>query len=299
VGERYEVLTRMDKESDDAQWTLVEPDDSAEMNTDFPITTRSQALEPSDFGRRSLSASATFEESRRRREAAASLIRQSQAKPAREVTLAVERMDAHLVTFHDSDPDASEQYDRLAIMLISAAIQQPIKRVLIASAQHGEGRTCVTLNLAGALARARQRVLVVDSDLLRPSVLRLLGIDAEIGLAEVIARGLPAGSAAMRILPYNFTVLSTRARVENSAELLASPALQELLHTFDPDYDFILFDSPPLLATADTRLLIRLTQTTLLVIRQGKTSSAQMAQAITPLTAEDIFGVVLNRAVPR
>src|SRR5262249_10208024 len=98
--------------------------------------------------------------------------------PAREVDLRPKRLDPRPVAFNDFDPRDIAPYNRLVISLISAAASRKLKRVLIASAQYGDGRTTVTLNLAAALARARQRVLVVESDFLRPSALRLLGVDS-------------------------------------------------------------------------------------------------------------------------
>jgi Mrp family chromosome partitioning ATPase len=165
----------------------------------------------------------------------------------------------------------------------------------LASAHHGEGRTCVTLNLAAALARAKQRVIVIDTDLQRPSVSRLLGIDSEVGLAEAVTLGLQPEEAIMRIAPADFHVLPTRGQVENSAELLASPAFSRMLNLLDMCYDFILFDSAPLLASADARLLGLHTHATLLVVRPGNTSTSEMGKSIALLNEETLFGVVMNR----
>jgi capsular exopolysaccharide synthesis family protein len=222
--------------------------------------------------------------------------RLSLALPAREVALTAQRVDPNLVAFFDGGTRVSEQYDKLAIALILAADSRPLKRVLVASAHYGDGRTSVTLNLACALAYAKQRVLVIDGDVHRPSVLRRLGIDAEIGLAEAITDDLPLGAAAMRVQPFGFDVLPSRGSVDNAVKLLASPAFREMLATLDHLYDFILFDSPPLLEAVGSHLLAHLADTTVLVIRAGKTSSSQLAKAIAPLTEENLFGVVLNRA---
>src|SRR5262249_39510505 len=134
-----------------------------------------------------------------------------QINPARETALAPAWLDPRLVVFHEFDPQTIAPYNRLAISMISAAASRNLQRVLIASAQYGEGRTCVTLNLAAALARAGQRVLVVDSDFVRPSTLRLLGVDAETGLAEIIAKGLTIGQAMIRLQPVGFNLLPHRA----------------------------------------------------------------------------------------
>lgn len=221
--------------------------------------------------------------------------REALAQPAREVSLNFFHVAPHLVTLNEHDIKACEQYDMLALRLIAGTSERLFKRILITSAQKGEGRTSVLINLAGSLARAGKRVLVVDTDFVRPSVTRLLGIESQIGLAEAYGRELPPGAAITRVLPGGFHVLPTRERVDNAVEILTSPALQEMLEILDPNYDFILFDSPPLLDRADCSMLIKLVDTTLVVVRQGATKTAQMAKAIEQLSQEDIFGIVLNR----
>jgi Mrp family chromosome partitioning ATPase len=90
-------------------------------------------------------------------------------------------------------------------------------------------------------------------------------------------------------------VLPSRGQVENAAELLASAEFSELLDELDPDYDFVLFDSAPLLATGDAHLLLHYADTALLVVQPDKCRGGQIAQAIAPMAPEDIFGVVINR----
>jgi capsular exopolysaccharide synthesis family protein len=217
--------------------------------------------------------------------------------PAHEVDLRPKRLDPGLIAFNDFDPHAIAPYNRLVISLISAATSRKLKRLLIASAHKGDGRTTVTLNLAAALARARQRVLVVESDFLRPSASRLLGIDSTMGLAEAVAKGLAPGKAMVWLQPIGFNLLPTCAQVENSAELLASPYFEVMMRTLSPEFDFILFDSAPLLAAADARLLEHHTDATLMVIREGGASTSQMAKAVALLNEQRLLGAVLNRVV--
>jgi len=94
-----------------------------------------------------------------------------------------------------------------------------------------------------------------------------------------------------------FNLWPPRAQAENSAELLASPVFEVMMQMLMPEFDFILFDSPPLLAVADASLLELHTDATLLVIRQGRTSTSQMAKAIALLNEERLLGAVLNRVV--
>jgi protein-tyrosine kinase len=250
-----------------------------------------------DFIRYSLNTPSAEELERRQSDGAVSPFARNQSSaPAREISLDASRIDPHLVAFYDFDPRAAEEFGKTAITLISAAAEQPLKRVLIASAQHGEGRTCVMLNLACALAQAKQRALVVDTDLHNPSLLRLLGAQSDIGIAEALARDLHPSDAAIKINPHGFSILPLRERVENSAEILASPAFRAMLNSFEQDYDFMLFDSPPLLESNDANLLMKLTNATVMVIRPGKTNAAHISKAIEPMAEDNIFGVVLNRA---
>jgi len=220
---------------------------------------------------------------------------QSLVRPTRVTELTLARLDPHLVAIHELDPRAVAQYNKLAVSMISTTAKRILKRVLLVSAHHGEGRTCVTLNLAAALARARKRVLVIDTDLQRPSVSRLLGIDSEVGLAEAISHNLQPEEAIMRVMPADFHVLPTRGQVEHSAELLASTAFGRLIARLELHYDFILLDSAPLLASADASLLGLHADGTLLVIKPGNTSTSDMASSISQLNEETLLGIVMNR----
>jgi Mrp family chromosome partitioning ATPase len=289
MGKIYEALRRAESESELSEIAL------ANINSESPYG--EHPPEKFNFVRYSLGAPSIHEKDRMKREAAtAAVSRRSMAQPGREVNVSPGQIDPHLASFYNFDRDASDQYNKLALTLISRAAERGVRRVLIASAQHGEGRTSVTLNLACALAKARQRVLVVDCDLEHPSVTDKLGIHCDLGMTEAFRAGMAPGAAALRIQPYGFNVLPTGRRVENPVEILAAPGFWKMLQTFDQDHDFILFDSSPLLATGDASLLVRFTDMTLLVVRQGRTSSSQMAKAIAPFSRDDILGVVINRA---
>ncbi|HZS48346.1 MAG TPA: CpsD/CapB family tyrosine-protein kinase [Blastocatellia bacterium] len=211
-----------------------------------------------------------------------------------QAALEMTRIDPHLTAINEFEPAAADEFNKLAMRLIAASEEQPLKRILIASAEHGDGRTTVLLNLAAALARANRRVLVMDTDLMRPSVLRMLGLEAHTGLSDVVVKRVPPTETAIKVNPCGFIVMPSRERAD--AAILASQSFRALLLGLDSHFDFLLFDSGPLLSAADPGLLVRLTDTTLLVVQSGKTSSGQMAKAISSLNQNKVFGVVLNRA---
>ena len=297
MGKVYEALQKAKREEGSNRPLSAVPPAGA-LNR-APVETRAET-DQFDFVDYSLNALPSEELAQRQHEAASvAFARQSQVKPARTVKLDLARIDPHLTTFFDTAVEtqmiASEQYNRLAIEMISQKEERRLRRILIASTHRAEGRTGVALNLAGALASARQRVLVIDADLHRPSLHRLLGVEAEAGLPEVVREGLAPGKATVEILPFGFAILPTREQVENAAGLLSSARFREVLELLEAEYDFILLDSSPLLRVNDANLLVRLTDASIFVIRAGKTSSLQVGKAVGSLNQDHIFGVVLNR----
>jgi capsular exopolysaccharide synthesis family protein len=295
MGKVYDALKKAEGEGHPAGWSPVSVE-SIQTAVTSP-NGRKNGSHRHDFIDYSLNAPDAVDLEQRNREiAAAQAARKLVIQPSREVTIDTTRIALSLAAFRDLNTEAAEEYDRLAVALITAAGERPVKRVLVASAQHGEGRTSITLNLGCALARAQCRVLIIDADLHRPSLLRFLGLSADIGLTDALTKGLPAGSAIVRVKPFGFDLLPTREQVKNPTELLSAFSFEEMLQLFEPDYDFILFDSPPLLKIGDSSLLNRHTDATVLVIRSGKTTSGQISKAVAPLSQEKILGVVLNRA---
>ncbi len=290
MGKVYDAMSKVEEEQERMAHPLNKADHMTKANG-RPAQPDTEARERFDFLSYSLNLSPAYEAT------GASPQREVLQQPIREIELNLGRLDPHLVTLGDCDPAAAEAHHRLASALISAAIERPLKRVLVASALHGDGRTCLTLTLAGALALARRRVLVVDTDLLRPSMLRLLGIDTEIGLAEALSGGAHPADAVIKLMPCGLHVLPTRGLVENAAELLASPEFGRLLESLDHEYDFMLFDSAPLLAAGDTHLLLHHVDTALLVVSPGRCTASQAEQAASLLAPEDVFGVVLNKVI--
>lgn len=216
--------------------------------------------------------------------------------PIRTVEIDAACVDPHLVALTRESFEGAAEYDKLAVALLLGQAEQSFRRVLVGSAAHGDGRTTVALNLATALAASRRRVLVVDADLERPSVARMLGLETETGLLEGVERGLALDELAVRVLPFGFDLVPVREPVENPNSVLAAPGFHALLDAADERYDVVILDSPPLTRGAALGMLARLADTTLLVVRPGATTPTEMAKAIAPLTRDQLFGVVLNRA---
>jgi capsular exopolysaccharide synthesis family protein len=292
MGKVYEALERAEREESARNLSAVVFPQAVNSST----REGGEAAESFDFIDYSLNARPVSESAQRSHdEAMAAFSRRSLTEPGREVTIDAARLDSHLTTFIDANQVAAEQYNKLAISLISEKGEKALKKILIASTHRGEGRTCVALNLAGALARARQKVIVLDADLRRPSLLSCLGLDAEVGLANVIQQKLAPAQAIIKVQPFGFQILPTCKPCDSPSELFTSPQFAELLAMLEAQYDFVILDSSPLLQVNDANLLVRQTDAIVFVIRAGKTNSLQLSKAVSALTQDRLFGVVLNR----
>jgi capsular exopolysaccharide synthesis family protein len=190
-----------------------------------------------------------------------------------------------------------------AFRRIRAAIATPgrphvASRLLVTSAVPNEGKSLVALNVAIALAKAGQRVLLLDGDLRRPTVHVNFDLDASPGFTNLLRRDAEGLSAIRGTSVPNLFILTSGTEHSNAAELLSSPNLQTLLGVLETRFNWIVFDSPPVGPVADACIIARLVPQTLFVVAADSTTVAAAAAAIDQLKAAEakILGVVLNRA---
>jgi capsular exopolysaccharide synthesis family protein len=202
---------------------------------------------------------------------------------------------------------AVEQFRSLRSRVQQARYEAPLKTILISSGMPAEGKTFVAANLAMSLARnSVNRILLVDGDLRRPTIHRLLGAPNTPGLSEYLA-----GSAVLKDIMQrdrstktvepatarsisNLTFIPAGKCGDNSSELAANHRIEKLVAALSPHFDWILIDSPPVLAVTDAVELARAADGVLLVARAGHTpfDVAQRAQAA--FSNSRILGFVLN-----
>ena len=166
------------------------------------------------------------------------------------------------------------------------------------SAVQGEGKSTTVANLATALSDLGLRVALVDADLRRPAVARIMGIEGEYGLTDLlVGRGeldtalQPWGDAGLHVLP-------SGPVPPNPTELLASPAMALVLSELRDQFDVVLVDAPPLLPVSDALVLAGATDGALLAVALHQTSRQHVAAARTALADghASLRGVVLTKA---
>ena len=171
--------------------------------------------------------------------------------------------------------------------------------LLIASANSGEGRTVTAINLAIALSQQIDgTVLLVDSDLRKPSIHTLLGLDVDKGLSDYLR-----GKADIPELLINpgiprLVILPGGKPIANSSELLGAPRMKLLVKEIKERYAdrIIIFDSSPLLTSADSFVLSRFIDGILIVVEAEKTTQEDLKRTIELLKERPVIGTIFNKA---
>ncbi len=174
----------------------------------------------------------------------------------------------------------AESLRELLAVLISRARERPARLVLVTSALPGEGKSTVTLALGRLAASEGLRVLVVDADLRRPGLHARMGLEPGPGLGELLEGEVRLEEILQQDPRSGAALLPAAPRLVRPTRLFASEALDALLAELGARYDLVLFDSAPLVAVADTRILAASLDGILLVAQWRKTGRALVAQAL-------------------
>lgn len=201
---------------------------------------------------------------------------------------------SRLVFFTEPDSLAAEKFRFLGVRLRQIQQNRPLKKVLVTSTIPEEGKSFVTANLAGVLARRKQKVLLIEGDLRRPSLAQQFGVGRLAGLGEWLLGDRRRLGNIYRLEGPGFWLMPAGNPPSNPLELMQSGSLSQLMTKLSAMFDWIIVDSPPLLPLADTTVWSRLTDGTLLVAREGKTQKAVLQRGLEAIKKSELLGVVLN-----
>lgn len=189
---------------------------------------------------------------------------------------------------------AAEQFRVLGARLQHLAETRSIKTLLVTSASFREGKSLVSLNLAITLAqRAGKKILLVEGDLRKPALCPLLGLPALPGLSDWVQSDKPLANFLQRVGDLNLWLLPAGELRDRPLTTIQSPRLRELPAQAAKHFDWIVIDSSPLLV-ADSGILSRLVDGTLVVVRQESTQKKSIQKSLASL--EGVLGFVLNDA---
>jgi protein-tyrosine kinase len=199
----------------------------------------------------------------------------------------------------------ADQYRVIKRPLIGNAMGKgaaPLKHgnlIMVTSALAGEGKSFTSLNLAMSIAAELDHtVMLVDADVARPSILRMLGLPAGPGPAGRAEGKAEMADVLLRTNVDKLTILPSGTPHPRATELLASDAMRELLDDMATRYPdrIIIFDSPPLLLTTESRVLATQMGQIVMVVHAGRTLQSDVQQALSTIESCPVKMMVLNKA---
>ncbi|MEP0919370.1 polysaccharide biosynthesis tyrosine autokinase [Leptolyngbya sp. DQ-M1] len=188
-----------------------------------------------------------------------------------------------------------EAYQMLQANLKFMSLDRKVKTIVVSSAVPREGKSEVTANLAATMAQSGRKVLLVDADMRNPTQHHLWGLVNSVGLSNVVVDQSELRQAVKPITS-NLSVLTAGVMPPNPLAILDSEAMTTFLETVAKDYDYVLFDTPPLAGTADAAVLGKMADGVLIAVRPGVADSASVAAAKSLLDRSEpnILGLVAN-----
>ncbi len=210
-----------------------------------------------------------------------------------------EESRVEIVSFAKPKSQVSEAFRALRTSLLLSQADHPPQVILVTSALPREGKTTAAVNLAVTLAQLGDRTLILDSDLRKPGVRRVLGLTVgrESGLSSYLA-GVSSLDEVCFPHPQieNLVALPTGPIPPSPADLLSSHRMRDAISYLRQKYKFIVIDSPPIMAATDAVILSALTDGVLLVVRSGTTPKEAFTRTRDLLHAVKcrLLGVVLN-----
>lgn len=179
------------------------------------------------------------------------------------------------------------------------------KRVIaVSSPGPGEGKTTITANMGIVLSEIGYRVLLIDADLRRPALHDVLGVQNESGLVDILSGNATFADQVRSVRQSSaghLDLISAGTALTNPYSLLHSKRMSDLVEAVRTDYDLILIDTPPLLFVPESRLLGRVSDWSILVLRAGKTTAAAAVIAHKQMDADgtSVMGTILNDCDPQ
>lgn len=170
------------------------------------------------------------------------------------------------------------------------------KVILVTSAMQSEGKSLTALNLAISLAQTEAKVLIIDCDLRRPKLNRLLGTSANIGLSNLLMDPKKLTGTIFKHEQLGISVILSGDIPPNPSELLASARMQSLITALRGKYDYIIIDTPPVDMVIDSVVLAPMSDGVLFVVKADQSERGAVIHAMEQLeyAKAKVLGFVFN-----
>jgi capsular exopolysaccharide synthesis family protein len=206
------------------------------------------------------------------------------------------QLERSLAAYHRPTSPEAEAYRGLRTALYFSTRGETHKVIQVTSPNMGDGKTTIVANLGIAIAQSGKSVVIVDADMRRPRLHALFGLLPEQGLSSVMTGQADLSAALADSGVDRLSLLACGPRPANPAELLTHPRFEEVLAELRGRFDFVLVDTPPLLAVTDPCVVASRMDGVFLAVRLGKNErpAAERAREILYTLQANVLGVIVN-----
>jgi Mrp family chromosome partitioning ATPase len=185
---------------------------------------------------------------------------------------------------------------QLALRLRTALDERGSRSVAVVSAERGDGKTTLAVNLAIGLATlSREReVALVDLDIRKPSVARLLSISPQAGIEEVLRGGASLAGVCVKVRKPAIDVYPAKTPHRAAHELLVLPTLREIIADLERRYSMVVIDTPPAPLVPDANLVLKHARSCVAIVRAGKTRQRSFRHLLECIPREQLIGEIVN-----
>ena len=205
-----------------------------------------------------------------------------------------------LATARNEETAVVEEYNKLRSTIIALTEGEKfLNTIMVTSTVSEEGKSMTALNLAISLAKEHDHtVLLVDTDLRRPSVHKYLDIKPEVGLVHCLRDNLPIEKALIKTGVGKLVILPAGDTIKDPVDMLSSNRMKEIVNELKQRYPerYVVFDTPPALPFADAGVLAGIVDSTLFVVREGKAKVDDIVKTLEDFKEHHLLGVVYNDA---
>ena len=196
------------------------------------------------------------------------------------------------ISFDTDNSPAAEAFRKLRTNLQFLSVDNPPRLIVVTSSTPSEGKSTTAINIALSLAEAGHNVLIVDGDMRRPSLSKYLDLVGAVGFSTLLSGAASLDDVLQDSKFPRLTVLTAGAAPPNPSELVSSMSAKKVLSDLRERFDFVIIDTPPLLAVTDGAVLAAESDGAIVLVRAGKTKREQLAQGVGILN--DIGATVLG-----
>jgi len=225
---------------------------------------------------------------------------QSESAPAPRVVKGAPtgQISDRIIAFHSPSTALAENFKQFNTV-IRAMTQGAAHSIAFTSATDGEGKSVVAANFAVALAADSEgEVCLVDGDLRNPSLHKLMGLTNSAGLSEALRGTVPVGDVCLGTAVERLKLVPAGTIPHNPSELFRSRKFGQVLEELRASFEFVVFDTAPVLPAADTIHLGEQIDAMVFVIKAAQTHRRQAARAVELLSHTNVLGFILNQMEP-